>query len=315
MNETKTSGTDAEQSPKVSVIIPTYRRGHFLGTAIDSVLAQTYNNIEIIVVDDNPEGSSDRAQTASRVAPYVEKGVRYIQNARNLGGALARNAGIDAARGAYITFLDDDDVYRPEKLAAQVKAMERGGWDLCFMDVDLCAPDGRLLDKRTHDLPAQSDNDALLAAHLLEHLTPTATYLFRAEKLREIGGFDAVKTGHEFLLMLKAIERGLIIGYIPRSEVVQYIHPEERISTGGNKVMGENAIYAVKRRYWGRLTPAQRRAIAVRHCATLFFVHFKRRAYVSALIRGTQAVCISPAAALRLVRGMRRMMGADGPTG
>ena len=100
----------------VSVIIPTYNRHELLGKAIDSVLAQTYRNFELLIIDD---GSTDG--TDEFVASYGSA-VRYLYQ-DNLGVAAARNTGIQAARHDLLAFLDSDDTFAPEKLKVQVAAM------------------------------------------------------------------------------------------------------------------------------------------------------------------------------------------------
>jgi glycosyltransferase involved in cell wall biosynthesis len=102
----------------VSVIIPTYNRGPLLIEAIDSVFAQTYKNVEVIVVDD---GSSD--DTLERLEPYRSK--ISIVNTNHGGAPHARNAGMKVAKGRYVAFLDSDDRYLPHKLALQVQILDR----------------------------------------------------------------------------------------------------------------------------------------------------------------------------------------------
>lgn len=108
----------ARNNPRVSVIIPTFNRAHFLGQALDSVLAQTYPDFEIIVVDD---GSTDH--TAVVAASFQDDRVVYVQQ-QNAGRSAARNQGLALARGEFIAFLDDDDLYLPGKLAVQVHYLE-----------------------------------------------------------------------------------------------------------------------------------------------------------------------------------------------
>ncbi len=103
---------------KVSVIIPTYNRAEYVTQAIDSVLAQTYTDYEIIVVDD---GSTDK--TREVLEPYMDK-ITYIYQ-ENIGVSVARNRGIKAAKGDWIAFLDSDDEWLPGKLAVQIRAVER----------------------------------------------------------------------------------------------------------------------------------------------------------------------------------------------
>jgi len=99
--------------PKISVIIPTYNRAHLIGRAIKSVLNQTYQDFEVIVVDD---GSTDNTQEIIKKFQEQDKGVRNIRHEKNNGSAAARNSGIKAAKGEYIAFQDSDDEWLPEKL-------------------------------------------------------------------------------------------------------------------------------------------------------------------------------------------------------
>jgi len=103
----------------VSVIIPTYNRASLIGRAIKSVLNQTYQKFEIIIVDD---GSTDK--TEEIIKSFKDERVRYIRNEKNKGASAARNIGIRFARGGYIAFQDSDDEWLPEKLEKQMKVFE-----------------------------------------------------------------------------------------------------------------------------------------------------------------------------------------------
>jgi glycosyltransferase involved in cell wall biosynthesis len=104
--------------PLVSVIIPTYNRARLVAGAVRSVLQQSYNDFEIIVVDDCGTDT-----TPAVIADFREPAIRYFRHDRRLGGAAARNTGIHHSTGEYIAFLDDDDEWYPEKLDRQVSAM------------------------------------------------------------------------------------------------------------------------------------------------------------------------------------------------
>jgi glycosyltransferase involved in cell wall biosynthesis len=108
----------AASEPLVSVVIPVYNRAHLIGRAIGSVLAQTYPNFEIVVVDD--ASTDDLAGALSRIA---HPRIRRVVRPSNRGAAAARNTGVAAAVGEYVAFLDSDDLWYPQKLAVQVAAM------------------------------------------------------------------------------------------------------------------------------------------------------------------------------------------------
>lgn len=115
-----------EKQPTVSVIIPTYNRKKLLQRAVNSALAQTQTDIEIIVVDD---GSTDG--TAELFTHTEDARVQYHLLPHH-GACAARNTGISLANGRYIAFLDSDDVWRPDKLAKQQRQLESSGADVVF---------------------------------------------------------------------------------------------------------------------------------------------------------------------------------------
>lgn len=115
---------DHMKQPLVSVIIPTYNRAGTIAKAVSSVLAQTYREIEVIIVDD---GSTD--DTPAVLDGYGTR-IRVIRQS-NAGPSAARNRGAAEARGEYLAFLDSDDEWLPEKIERQVRLMECGGSDVC----------------------------------------------------------------------------------------------------------------------------------------------------------------------------------------
>ena len=110
--------------PTVSIILPTYNRAHLLPRAINTVLAQTYQDFELIVVND---GSTDRTNPILR--SFTDPRLRCLHHEQNRGVSAARNTGIRASRGAYIAFQDSDDLWWPTKLARQLEAFEQVSLD------------------------------------------------------------------------------------------------------------------------------------------------------------------------------------------
>lgn len=111
--------SDSRAAPRVSVIIPTYNRAQLINRAIQSVLDQTYQDFELVVVDDC---STDN--TEDIVNSIADERVRYIRHETNKGASAARNTGIKASRGELIGFLDSDDEWLPEKLRLQVEVID-----------------------------------------------------------------------------------------------------------------------------------------------------------------------------------------------
>jgi glycosyltransferase involved in cell wall biosynthesis len=107
-----------EKLPLVSVLIPTYNRPHYVTLALESVLAQTYSNIEIIITDD-----STNNETQEALAPYIEKyaHITYVKNEQNLGGERNFRKVYDLSHGEYINYLMDDDLFHPEKIERMMK--------------------------------------------------------------------------------------------------------------------------------------------------------------------------------------------------
>lgn len=109
----------------VSIIMPAYNSADFIEIAIDSVIAQTYETWELIVVDDC---STDKTGAIVKKKMLNEPRIRYHRLIANSGAAIARNAAVDMANGKYMAFLDSDDIWFPEKLSKQISFMEQNGY-------------------------------------------------------------------------------------------------------------------------------------------------------------------------------------------
>jgi glycosyltransferase involved in cell wall biosynthesis len=106
--------------PLVSVVIPTYKRADLISRAINSVLGQSYQNLELIIVDDHSQDN-----TAEIIQGIADSRINYHCHTTNQGGSAARNTGINRAVGQYIAFLDSDDVWLPQKLEFQLQAIAK----------------------------------------------------------------------------------------------------------------------------------------------------------------------------------------------
>lgn len=111
----------------VSVIMPSYNTAKFIEETINSVLNQTYQNFEIIIVDDCSTDNTDEV-----VAQIRDERIKYIKNEKNSGAALSRNRALREAKGKWIAFLDSDDVWLPEKLEKQIAFMKENGYKFSY---------------------------------------------------------------------------------------------------------------------------------------------------------------------------------------
>lgn len=123
----------------VSVVIPTYNRKTTICRAIRSVLSQTYNNIEIIVVDDC---SKDDTEEVVNQEFGEDKRVSFYKLDKNSGACVARNKGVKLSKGKYVAFLDSDDEFIPKKIELQVEKIQSTGAQLCATDYTIIYRDG-----------------------------------------------------------------------------------------------------------------------------------------------------------------------------
>lgn len=181
--------------PEISVIIPTYNRVQYVTKAIDSVLVQTYTDYEIIVVDD---GSTDN--TKEVLEPYMGR-IKYIYQ-ENAGVSAARNAGIRAATGEWVAFLDSDDEWLPEKLAVQMDFVSENPEIVAHVtNAKILLPDNESVDLFTlRGCPRYGVDNPLIEKPLIDVVRYqffTPSLLARRQILSNMGGFDVSMSIYE----------------------------------------------------------------------------------------------------------------------
>lgn len=204
-----------KSQPLVSVVIPTYKRPVYLKRAIDSVLNQTYSNVEAIVVDDNNPDTDDRRETEQMMLEYKDNPrVTYIRQERNQGGSVARNAGWRVSRAEYITFLDDDDELIPERTELQVKCLEEldGSWGMCYTGYTLTKEDG------SHQTSSETRSGYLYPEALMRTLfMGSGSNLFLRKKVvDEVNGYDERFKRNQDLEFLARTAENYKIAYIDK---------------------------------------------------------------------------------------------------
>lgn len=202
------------EQPLVSVIIPTYSRPDNIVRAIDSVLAQTYKNIEIIVVDDNGQGTQFQIETENVLSDYISKGkIIYIKHDVNKNGSAARNTGFRACHGQYVNFLDDDDVFMPEKIEKQIEQLE------CNPEYGATYCNTKKREKRTfpNKIYYTISHNNQKGNVLKEYLTGrcqfnTSAILFRYTVVSSLNGFDESWRRHQdFEIMVRFFRNNIIM--------------------------------------------------------------------------------------------------------
>lgn len=192
--------------PRVSVIIPTYNCAHYLGQAIESVLSQTYTDLEILVIDD---GSRDN--TADVAARYGSR-IRYLRQ-ENRGLPAARNAAIQASGSALIALLDADDWWEPTKLEKQMAVLDRQDQiGLVYTDLKVIYDDGAVIPSFLASRPLAKDGYVFEALIESAFILPS-TVLLRRSCLDEVGLFDETMRSHEDIeLWLRLCHRWKVAG-------------------------------------------------------------------------------------------------------
>jgi hypothetical protein len=233
---------------KVSVIVPTYNRAHAVGDAIASVLAQRYDALELIVVDD---GSTD--DTAVRIAAVKDRRLRYVLG-RHAGVSAARNLGVGHATGDVVAFLDSDDLWHPGKLAAEVEFLAgHPEVDVVFSDLEkrhgdrvypsfmrqtavfserlrgASYPDGLVLEPRE-----------MLLCLLEEVPVKPSALVLRRRAFDHVGGFDETWTSSEDWEFLLRLARDHRFAYLDRPLAVLFISPDSLHITDQSR--GEEAM-------------------------------------------------------------------------
>lgn len=151
----------------VSIITPVYNAERFIVETIKSVQRQTYDNWEMILVDDV---SSDNSEKIIKEFQEKDKRIKYIKLKENSGAAVARNKAIEKSKGRYIAFLDSDDLWKCEKLQKQIQFMKENDYGFTFTSYELMKEDGTKLDKVVK-VPNKIDYNGLLKNTIIGCLT------------------------------------------------------------------------------------------------------------------------------------------------
>lgn len=203
------------ENSKVSVITPTYNCGKYLGETIDSVLSQTYSDIELLLVDDcSTDGTKDV------VAHYLKSNrIKYFLQKNNIGQAAARNIGLANATGKYVAYLDADDIWHPMKLEKQINLMQKTKANVCYSKSHNIDEAGHFLeaydalyDRIGYMLPRRGKVTKYL---FYDNFVPFSSVLVEKSLLSEVGGSNQkYRRADDWELLLRLSVKG-VFDFVP----------------------------------------------------------------------------------------------------
>lgn len=242
--------------PKVSVIIPTHNRAELLFTAISSVFGQTFEDWEMVIVDDH---STDKTRIV--VEGFADDRVKYIKNTGKNGPSVSRNLAISAAAGEYVAFLDDDDEWLPQKLEKQI-----GILDTCTKKVCGIYSNRLMIDKQTgktfsEDPGAETLKGNLLSQLMIKNPIHTSTLVIRKACLDKIGVFDETMRYSEDKDLFIRLSIYWDIEYVNIPLTKAYYHGNSHLSRNlEGKIHGREVIlrryehlYRKNRKSWSKM--------------------------------------------------------------
>lgn len=216
----------------ISVILTTYKRSpQMVKRAIDSVVAQSYQDWELLVIDDSPSEYENREDVEVMVKEYIDQRIAYIPLEKNCGGCVARNRGILESKGDYITFLDDDDMYLEDKLKLQIEALKDNrdaGWVSGYAYSCHIDDDGKILDKKL--VKTQARGGMIFDDLILDNFIPSVSAMVKKEILQKVEGFDVkMPAGQDLDLWLRVAKESELV-VVEKPLIYQCIHKGERVT-------------------------------------------------------------------------------------
>lgn len=238
-------------SPIVSVIIPAYNASRYLKETIESLLVQSYSNLEIIIIND---GSTDDTETVIR--PFLtEKRIKYFSQA-NGGISKARNKGVVCSQGVYIAFLDADDLALPERIEEQVDFLEKNSdYGVAYSQFQSFI-EGRSRRLFTYRRTGFSGN---IFQPLLQYsfICPS-TVMLRRKVFDDVGGFDEqFRDAEDWDLWRRLAYRGVLFGFIDKPLVLTRLHPQSLSGFANQVRMKKMNLYSFEKLF-NQMTETER---------------------------------------------------------
>ncbi|WP_269266773.1 glycosyltransferase family 2 protein [Vibrio cholerae] len=225
------------QNTLVSVVIPVYNRAHLISRTLNSVLNQTHKRLEVIIVDDC---SNDSSELVKEIEKFSDLNIKYIRHEVNKHGGGSRNTGIDAASGEYIAFLDSDDVWMPEKIQDCIVEIIKSKVDFVFGQLNVLK-EKKILPTRGLNSGERLSDYILLNGGTIQ----TSTIFIKSDVAKKVRFDDNLKRFQDYDFVVSLEKNGSNCHFIKKCHAVMYDDDQgNRIS---NSYDPNPAIYWIKK--------------------------------------------------------------------
>ncbi len=219
----------------VSVIITTHKRSYnVLYRAIASVLSQSYDKFELIIIDDSPKSFPERKSIKENIERLKDDRIRYFQNNTNIGACASRNRGVSLSKGEYIAFLDDDDEWYPNKLEKQICCFEKEDIGIVYCNVDLYYDDTQktIIRNKSNDAPIGDVFNRLFTNNVIGS---TSFPMIRRKSFDEVKGFDESMPALQDWDLWLRITKNSKVFYISEVLGKYHFYKGDRLSNNSDK--------------------------------------------------------------------------------
>ncbi len=221
--------------PSISVVIPAFNCAGYLDESVKSVLSQSFQDFEIIIVND---GSTDSTLEVAHHLAQNDSRIKVLSH-KNSKQGKTRNAGVAAAKGTYIAFLDGDDIWFPNKLEMQLSVLEQQDVDLVFSDGFICLNNDLNSREHTFQITQKVFDRNDLELFYRQNQVPTSTVLCTKAAFEKAGGFDEereVQNCEDYLLWVRMIDNGVRFYGLDENLILYRVHPTSSTATRTNQL-------------------------------------------------------------------------------